>query len=316
MLPYVDGEVSLALFLRAFFLPLLLLVCSIAHTLLVGPGLLPAEPLSSPLAHLPLLHPLSVGVRLCMVVAVVQAALSNGRMRRLRSLIAQEWSKANMLTASMLMSSTYLPPLLAYFITSSTAVSPVVSTAVLSVVPTFESSMSLSLGSLLWPMSCSGAGAVPLLLLILSWHFQRNRAPELSVFMDLLEDDHEDVMIRDAGVAPLDLPPERDLRVPLGEQRRLGPYWARLVQAAKSNFQTAGSANTPAQREVVRRWMNGYARDHQVRVAHIAKYLDRCVVAAFVPSASQIEAVRLDASEEAAEMRRLYQQWARVQPVN
>jgi len=128
----------------------------------------------------------------------------------------------------------------------------------------------------------------------LSWvRWNGRRAPNLAHAVRRLELDWEDTVVE--GIALQDASQLR-------ETGRLGPYWYRLVQRAKSEFTTV-ACDTPAQREVVRRSMSRWATEEGVRWSHIARSLDRAVVVAFTPSSDEIDARRWDCSSTAADAR-------------
>lgn len=94
------------------------------------------------------------------------------------------------------------------------------------------------------------------------------------------------------------------------QTQRFGHYWRDLVFWAKSNFNCSPGADTPAQREVVRRALARRAMETPgMRHRHIAMHLERCVVLAFTPSIHELAAWDLDQRSIVQERRRQRRSW-------
>jgi len=78
-----------------------------------------------------------------------------------------------------------------------------------------------------------------------------------------------------------------------------GRFQAKVIAAAKAEFGLL--QRTHANRLMVRKFMRDLMRDRKMRPSHIAKELDVSVSIFFIPSKSDIEAYKVNASLEAME---------------
>jgi hypothetical protein len=173
--------------------------------------------------------------------------------------------------------------------------------------PTDESSFWELLGPFtfgVWPHIV--LGAVCTWIIIVTIARNTHRPHRLGVAQALQSISHEDLEHTEFVPGDLDPNDDRNWRaqegstavVGRGRAATLGPWWRYAAKCAKAKFVTV-EADTPAQRQAVRRFIYDLAVARRVRKSHIAEALDLAVEVCFLPSMTEVEARAWRASSQA-----------------